>query len=1137
MPFAGLRWAPKQLSFAAGLNQRTDDRARSESFFDICRDVQFDEMGGIQTRYPFAALSNSIFGGGTLSNCRRLAVVNDELCVFTDTALYSWNAQLAKWVLRGTHLAVDVAEQPRFVTQDDQYDSDCAELNGTIVYVWTVGTSAPNSYVTAIDKTTGAMLMPPTILAGGERHRLVALDTKILLFGYGGNLLAVRALDPADPATGVASAPTTVLAAVADRYYDVVKAGTQNAAVGAVRRTTATSYTVFSVSASLSTTVATKARTCDGPIAVATIPDGTQTQVIRGNGTSIQGDLLTTSGFVDVFTAQAIGTAASTTINQIAVAFSSTTSARAFWTSGNSGENTGVTDFEVKTNTATTANVVGTQASFRQRLGIASRAFTYGGHVYVWLTFAQDSGVSVTGNASAIRAQLQNTYFLYRDDNFVVSQCARQVGGGFNASTGRLTGVALVSGTTQFAWCPSVRRRIEVGGSDHSSFEARSPLEVVFTFDSNTARRTASLGRTLYITGGIPMQYDGVQLAEVGFLVYPWYFEPQQGGAGNLAAGTYTWKSTLRWPNAQGEVDRSTTATGMSVAIAASKFAILNHVYHNVTLKVSPRPIALDFWRTPKDVSEPMYRVNSVDPTALPGANNGYVTNDDTLASSGVPLPDNYADATLITKEKDPETGDILEHLAPPGARIVIPTATRLMLAGITGSPHSVAPSRERPDDEVASFHEELVFDAPRPGGDLTAIAFLDQTLVVFREAAIYAFAGPGLDNREQGRQWELVRTISSDLGAESQEAVALTPYGLLFKSRKGWHLLDGGGNLRYVGAPVSDFDSDAVLAIDVMETQHHVRILTASRMIVWNYPRGGEDPGQWGEWTISDGLHSVVWNGTHVYLTSTGPKQQQTSYSSLTYGIDVETAWIKPADLLQGGAASRALQPLGEYRSSHLLRSRIAYNYLQSYVDDKVWTPSPTTVGGPLQFKHGPRRPRHQAIKMRLTAVTDAARALLFADLSGTLVVNTSGTRWAATLQAVPPGELGNLVTLSLAFVDGVTGTFSIDVRDHFVYTSGAWAPAVNTIGVLITMTASSRPTTTQLEAAITAGTALATVAIPDSSKTIAASMIGTTVSDHCTGGAFGSPTGEALKLTGLGLEVGVEAPLYNRLPASQKL
>jgi len=29
---------------------------------------------------------NAIFGGGTLSNCRRLDVVNGELCVFTDTA-------------------------------------------------------------------------------------------------------------------------------------------------------------------------------------------------------------------------------------------------------------------------------------------------------------------------------------------------------------------------------------------------------------------------------------------------------------------------------------------------------------------------------------------------------------------------------------------------------------------------------------------------------------------------------------------------------------------------------------------------------------------------------------------------------------------------------------------------------------------------------------------------------------------------------------------------------------------------------------------------------------------------------------------------------------------------------------------
>jgi len=64
----------------------------------------------------------------------------------------------------------------------------------------------------------------------------------------------------------------------------------------------------------------------------------------------------------------------------------------------------------------------------------------------------------------------------------------------------------------------------------------------------------------------------------------------------------------------------------------------------------------------------------------------------------------------------------------------------------------------------------------------------------------------------------------------------------------------------------------------------------------------------------------------------------------------------------------------LGEYRSEHHLRVRIARDYLVSgdvpvYFDDTPWTPSPTVVGGPEQVTHGPSEQQVQAIKVRLTA------------------------------------------------------------------------------------------------------------------------------------------------------------------------
>src|SRR5512139_40113 len=590
----GLNWTTIQLSLAGGLETKSDKRASGARQLDIARDIKYAENGGAQTRFPFDTFSNAIFGGGTLANCRRIDVVNDELVVFTDDELYTWNAQQQKWLLRGTHLAVAVDETPRFVTPGDQIEGDRAELAGTVVFAWTEATTV---YAAAYDKATGAVLVPQTAVSTAVgRPRLVALETKILLFVNAGvNDLTVRAVDPAAPGTGISGAGTSVVSVGAyNLNYDVVKADAQDLCVGVYRESPTTTYTAFKVTSALAITTSQKARTCDGPIAVASV--ALQMQVVRATGTNIPGDLITTSTLADVFTGQAIGTAVAT-INQVTVAYANATTAHAFWTS--SGETAGPNEFFVKTNSVTTANVVGAQSDLRRQLGIASRAFGYDGHVYLWLAFAGESAFSATGDASGVRAQLQNAYFLYREDRHLVSRCLFSVGGGFSPSTGYLPGVALTSGSKEFSWCGTSRRIIEIGGdARHTGFGARALRDVTFSFDSDDARRCARIGKTLYVTGGIPVQYDGVQIAEVGFLVYPWYFEPQNGGAGNLGAGTYTWKATMRWPNAQGEIDRSTTATGMTLTIPASRFVFLNYFHLNVTKKLAPRPPTQDMWRT-----------------------------------------------------------------------------------------------------------------------------------------------------------------------------------------------------------------------------------------------------------------------------------------------------------------------------------------------------------------------------------------------------------------------------------------------------------------------------------------------------------------------------------------------------------
>jgi hypothetical protein len=222
----GLNWQTWNMRFTAGLNQKADPRTLEAPELTIAKNIEFDRVGGIQTRKPFDAAQSSISTGTTIANARHIVPNGNERLLFTKDSLYSWNASLSKWVLKGTHLAVKVDERPVFVTTGEQIDADRAELNGTIIYTWTETVGASSlGYVAAVDKTTNSVLMSPTRIVGtASRMRVTALATKILLTFYDGvNGLYAYALDPAAPATALAGSSTTVTNVNYGTYYDIVK--------------------------------------------------------------------------------------------------------------------------------------------------------------------------------------------------------------------------------------------------------------------------------------------------------------------------------------------------------------------------------------------------------------------------------------------------------------------------------------------------------------------------------------------------------------------------------------------------------------------------------------------------------------------------------------------------------------------------------------------------------------------------------------------------------------------------------------------------------------------------------------------------------------------------------------------------
>jgi hypothetical protein len=962
----GLDWQTWRMAFVAGLNQKLSTREIEPPSLTIAKDCQFDKTGDLQTRYPYSSLGTDILGGGSLSNVRRGVENGDEKLLFTKDTLYSWNPQYSKWVSKGTHLAVKVSEKNVCVTGGEQVEVDRAELSNVVVFAWTEYTASATSdvYVSAYDKTTGSPILAPTSVSGSDDQnlpRLVALDSYILLFvnNVTTGRLNAKKIDPTDVSTSVAAAFSVVAGTAHSTYYDVAKVPSSAAVVLAHKLSPTTTYGLAHIPESLSgMTTTTVARTCDGLIAVACAPNGTHFQVARVDTNAVEGDYIAISGLADVYVNQTIGPATAG-CNQITAAYRSVTDGGyyrcyIFWSSGATIDPSGA--WYSQQEWVNTNNVLGAlgSAAFVRRLDVGSRAFDHEGRVYVWMNWGVGAGSGGTDG------KLQNAAYLYRDDATLVAKTAWNRGYG-HLKIGHLPNVAS-TGTSTFSYAAT--DRAVFGELASSNFSGSRPLDVTFVFDSNEARRCARLGRTLYVACGEGLlQYDGVRLMEVGFHMWPSYTVLTSASGGSLDNGVYAYKCSYVSSNAQAEIDRSASISVEEVTVSSGPKRV--EVSAMLPLYVTHKPtLACEVWRTKKNpnVDDSYYKASTSDPSDRTNPQR-YLPND-TSGNTLATMNDDYSDASISVLGTHPQD-NTLPSLAPPPATIIIATDSRIYLAGVAGDPHSVWYSKQRAEGEVAAFHGNLKAPVPAAGGDITALAFLSETLVVFRENAIYVMPGDGYDNTGGGANLAS-RALSVDIGAVNQESVCVTDSGIVFKSSKGWYRLNRSFSLDYIGAGVMDYDTETPLAVHLVESQHQLRILSASRMLVLDTLGG-----QWFEWTISDGAHACMWQGTHAYLTSSAPKTQQTTYTAATYGMDIETAWIDLSKMAAFGRVRR-IEVRGEYRAAHSMRIRLARDFwvdgVDTYFDDDTWTVSPTTVGGPLEVEHGPAIQQVNAIKVRIT-------------------------------------------------------------------------------------------------------------------------------------------------------------------------
>jgi hypothetical protein len=229
------------------------------------------------------------------------------------------------------------------------------------------------------------------------------------------------------------------------------------------------------------------------------------------------------------------------------------------------------------------------------------------------------------------------------------------------------------------------------------------------------------------------------------------------------------------------------------------------------------------------------------------------------------------------------------------------------------------------------AFNDSLVMNVNPKGGDLTGIQFMDDKLLLFKENNVFVTAGDGPTDTGDQNNYAIPQLIPSDVGCSYPSSIALTPAGVMFKSKKGIYQIDRGLSVTYIGADVQEYNAQDVVSTVTIQDRNQVVFLTSSGLTLsYDYYFG-----QWSTFTNHAGLDAATFADTYVYLRSDGHVFQENPSKflddTIEYRLRIATAWVKMAGV-QGFQRVKRFGVLGEYKSAHILRVKIGYDYESTY-------------------------------------------------------------------------------------------------------------------------------------------------------------------------------------------------------------
>jgi hypothetical protein len=467
-----------------------------------------------------------------------------------------------------------------------------------------------------------------------------------------------------------------------------------------------------------------------------------------------------------------------------------------------------------------------------------------------------------------------------------------------------------------------------------SVYTEKGIKRLTLDFAHEQAYHAVQVGECTYVNGGILHEYDGASFYEAGFLLYPELDDPDVAVAGNIPVGDYFWRFYWEHKNFRGERLQSSYGGLISASPAgAAREASWDGSNELMpSLQYTHRDnVGLVGYRTDTGGGS-YYRVSSLDPSAT--GDNKYIANDKTVDS----LTFTDDDAVVTAQEYDYQNSGELDNLAPPSATILGGSKDRLFLAGGEVGHSTVMYSKLHTAGQPLTFNDALTIKVDRSGGEITGLATLNDSLVIFKESHIYIVTGNGPNNLGYGdSMFSEPQLVTADVGCKTQKSIVETPFGLMFQSEKGIYLIAHNATVSYIGAMVESYNDQTIKAATLLPDANQVIFLTddgSTLMFDYHFK-------QWSTYTNHEGMGAVIWNGGYTYVDDSGYLfKQNDSFTDggTAYRMKIRTAWIK-FNQMQNYMRVREAMLIGKFHEDHSLSIKMGYDYRQDWLSTKTWS------------------------------------------------------------------------------------------------------------------------------------------------------------------------------------------------------